>query len=95
MTEKSDLKRSFENHPISWMYFALGLLTMFLGIFVMDGYLELAEDMALYYVYGFSVTVFGGSLVIVSNLFLKIDKLHEKIRRIEREELLQDLQQEK
>lgn len=95
MTEKSDLKRSFEKYPLAWFYAVMAAIALTLGFLMMDGCITPEKELTLNEVYGFCVVCFGALLVQVANFHLKMYKLYKKIEQLERDNLLQDLQQER
>ncbi len=94
MTEKIDLKRSFEKYPNAWFYAVLAAIILTVGFLIMDGYITPGEELTLNEVYGFVCVCFGAFLTITANFYYKYSKLWQEIERIERDNLLQDLQQE-
>ena len=94
MTEKSDLKRSFEKYPMSWFFAVLAAIALTAGFLIMDGYITPEKELTLNEVYGFLCICFGGFLTMTAVFYHKISKLWQEIERIERDNLLQDLQQE-
>ena len=95
MTEKSDLKRSFKKYPYAWFYAVMAAIALTIGFLIMDGYITPEKELTLNEVYGFCVVCFGAFLTITANFYYKISKLWQEIERIERDNYLQDLQQEK
>ena len=94
MTEKSDLKRFIKKYPRSTFWGILGLLQIALSVLIMDGYLGMRDDTTLGTIFGFAGMVWGAVIVFMATIWYRFDKLYEKIEQLERDNLLQDLQQE-
>ena len=94
MTEKIDLKKFIKNHPHSTVWGILGLLQIALSVIIMDGYIGLRDDTTLGTVFGFAGLVWGAVIVFMATIWYRFGKLYEKIEQLERDNLLQDLQQE-
>lgn len=93
MTEKLDLK-FIQDHPFSVIWVILGLLQIVLSMLIMDGYVGIREEATLGTVFGFAGLVWGAVIVFMADIWYKFDKLYKKIEQLERDDLLQDLQQE-
>ena len=90
----SILSESYKKYQMSWLYAGLGAVTLILGIMTMDGLIQAKEDLSLIEVYGLCITILSGLLIVAAYLMYRIDKLEAQLRKIERDNLLQDLQQE-
>lgn len=85
---------SYKKYQMSWLYAGLGAATLIMGILTMDGLIPAKEDLSLIEVYGLCITILSGLLIIAAYLMYRIDKIEAQLRKIERDDLLQDLQQE-
>lgn len=95
MTEKTDLKKFIKKNPIGFVYMATGILMLILGILIMDGYLAPTKELTTAAVFGYFMTLNAGIVMVVSSIKLAVDKHDDEIKKIKRDNRLQDLQQEK
>ena len=79
-------------HPVSFFYSWLGILSLIMGVIMKDN-LTQSED-PFVEIYGMLMMIFASFLIITAYVMYKIDKLEAQMRKIERDSLLQDLQQE-
>lgn len=88
------IKESYKRYPMSWLYAGLGAATMFMGLMILDGFIQTKEDFTLVDVFGFSIMALAAFLIMSAFQIYRIDKISLQLQKIERDNRLQELQQE-
>ena len=94
MTEKTDLKKFIKKNPIGFVYMATGILMLIFGFLIMDGYLAPTKELTTVAVFGYFMILNAGIVMLVSSIRLTVDIHDDEIKKIKRDNHLQDLQQE-
>lgn len=84
-----------KKHPMSSCYALMGGLSLILGVLTINGFIESKEDLTVTEVFGLAIMILSAFLILAAYLIFRMELIEAQLRKNEREELLQDLQQEK